>query len=110
MGNTPKPCDSCKHLYYDCMQKDNPAYDAECKYNCEMGNKDCESYTKWIDKDDVLMRTFKRKICDRADEIDPTSELDWYSLSIGFFMALGLDSARAGDYANEARYTYGYWQ
>ena len=28
--NTPKPCYFCKHIYVNCMQKDNPDYKAEC--------------------------------------------------------------------------------
>lgn len=41
--NTPKPCDSCTYLYYDCIQKDNPGYKAECKKGNEM-KSDCKDY------------------------------------------------------------------
>ena len=44
MGNTPEPCDTCKYLYADCMHKDDPAYDAECKLDMPMGEKDCPKY------------------------------------------------------------------
>jgi len=63
-----------------------------------------------IDKDDVLLLTFKRKICDHAKEIDPNDELCWESLAIGFFMALGLSFERAYEYSREAGYKYEYWQ
>lgn len=36
-------------------------------------------------------------------------ELDWYSLSIGFFTALGLSKEIVTDLALDARYTHGYW-
>lgn len=41
MPNTPEPCLRCKHLYADCMQKDNPDYSAECKLGLEMEKDDC---------------------------------------------------------------------
>jgi len=49
--NTPKPCDTCTHLYYDAMQKLNPNYMAECKEELEMGKKDCLKHTEWRSKD-----------------------------------------------------------
>lgn len=44
--NTPKPCNTCKNLYWDCMCEDDPSYDAECKLDLEMGNKKCKEYKK----------------------------------------------------------------
>lgn len=45
--NTPKPCDTCKNLYWDCLQEDNPFYTAECKRNLQMGNKKCKEYKEY---------------------------------------------------------------
>jgi len=47
--NTPKPCDSCLHLYYDALQKDNPSYKAECKKGMKMkpGCKEYKHYN-WV--------------------------------------------------------------
>jgi hypothetical protein len=28
--NTPKPCDTCKHLYVNVLHEDDPTYGAEC--------------------------------------------------------------------------------
>lgn len=44
--NTPSPCDKCEHLYYDCMQKDNPSDSAECKLGLSLGNKKCPKFKK----------------------------------------------------------------
>jgi hypothetical protein len=48
--NTPKPCDTCGWLYADCMQKDNPTYQAECmcrKEDCTYGKKGCPNWVHW---------------------------------------------------------------
>ena len=42
--NTPKPCDSCKNLYYDCLQEDDVYYTAECSLGLELGNITCSKY------------------------------------------------------------------
>ena len=44
--NTPEPCDTCKHLYWDCRCEDDPAYTAECKLELELGNLDCVKYDR----------------------------------------------------------------
>ena len=41
--NTPKPCDTCKYLYYDAFSKDDPSYSAECKKGHNLG-KNCLDY------------------------------------------------------------------
>jgi hypothetical protein len=46
--NTPSPCNTCVHLYYDALQKDNPDYTAECKLMLELGNLDCKEYKHWV--------------------------------------------------------------
>jgi len=48
--NTPRPCDDCENLYYECMQEDDPDYLAECKLGLELGDVNCPAYEKWIDR------------------------------------------------------------
>jgi hypothetical protein len=55
------------------------------------------------------LKQFKLEICDRAKEVDPKDHLDWYSLSIGYFMAKRIDIKQAIALATIARYTYKYW-
>jgi len=64
--NTPEPCDSCKHLYANAMEKENPAYMAECKKGYEMGVKTCLGYRHWKthlerNKDIANQDTYKEK-------------------------------------------------
>jgi hypothetical protein len=54
--NTPKPCDTCKNLYYDVMQRENPDYMAECMMfsigAVWFGKEDCPYFTTenyWYD-------------------------------------------------------------
>ena len=49
--NTPKPCDTCKQLYVDAMQKDNPLCMAECKLGLPLDIEDCPFYALSIDYD-----------------------------------------------------------
>lgn len=49
--NTPEPCDTCKHLYYDPLYEDDPDCLIECKLGNEMGNKDCPDYLNWKETD-----------------------------------------------------------
>lgn len=48
--NTPEPCDTCNHLYYNCMTEDDPTDSAECKLNKEMGIDGCPFYQRWVEK------------------------------------------------------------
>jgi len=41
--NTPKPCDTCIHLYYDALSKNDPSYTAECKKGHDLEKK-CSDY------------------------------------------------------------------
>jgi hypothetical protein len=45
--NTPKPCDTCRHLYWDVFSEEDPSYLAECTLDKEMGNLDCRNYNPW---------------------------------------------------------------
>ena len=46
--NTPKPCDTCKNLYWDVMSEDDPCSMAECKYGMPMGDMFCKGYEKGL--------------------------------------------------------------
>jgi hypothetical protein len=52
---------------------------------------------------------FRDEICARAEEIDPDEERDWWDLSLGFFLAAGLDVESAEEMATFVRYEMGYW-
>lgn len=55
-----------------------------------------------------LLMQFKEDVCNKANEID-ADELDWFALSIGYFMAKGCSFERAHHWAMEARYKHHYW-
>lgn len=42
--NTPKPCDTCKHLYWDVMTEEDPSSSAECWKDLLMGDLECKEY------------------------------------------------------------------
>ena len=46
--NTPEPCDSCHHLYFDCMTEDDPRDIAMCKVHMTTGIKSCPKYVHWM--------------------------------------------------------------
>ena len=47
---------------------------------------------------------FVNAIHDRAIEIDPTNEQDWYSLTLGWAIGKGLTPDEAHDFARYIRY------
>lgn len=53
---------------------------------------------------ETLARQFKLEITDRASDVDPSSEHDWHSLSLGWAIAKGLPIDRAHSFATELRY------
>ena len=55
------------------------------------------------------LERFKTEICNHSKDIDPSSERDWYDLSLGFFLAIGHNIDDATDLAVYARYTCQYW-
>lgn len=57
----------------------------------------------------TYLQKFKVQVCDRAAEVDPSDEYDWFALSLGFFIALGLTLDDANALAIEARYDHHYW-
>jgi hypothetical protein len=56
-----------------------------------------------------VLEKFRAEVCARSQAVDPQGERDWYDLSYGFFLGLGLDPEDAHTAANEARYTHQYW-
>jgi len=42
--NTPKPCDTCENLYYNCLLEDDPNDISECKFDLPLGNRKCKKY------------------------------------------------------------------
>lgn len=51
-----------------------------------------------------LQNLFKIEISDRASEVDPDSELDWFSLTLGWVIAKGISPEAAFDFALHIRY------
>ena len=65
--NTPEPCCHCKNLYSDCMHKDDPFYEAECKLGLTVGRGLCKKYysdkhsnIKRYDKHGILIIEYRR--------------------------------------------------
>ena len=42
--NTPKPCDTCTHCYWNILYEECEDDSAECLLNMKMGNPACEHY------------------------------------------------------------------
>jgi hypothetical protein len=51
-----------------------------------------------------LIAQFQVEVFDKAIEIDPTNELDWYSITVGWALAKGLEPNKAIDFAIHIRY------
>lgn len=56
-----------------------------------------------------VKEAFRKEVCEKWQEVDLDSRLDWYDLSIGFFLAKGLNIKEAHELASEVRYKYEYW-
>lgn len=48
--------------------------------------------SKWID-------VYKQEIDDRAEEIDPSNNEDWFSMTLGWAIAKGMSIDAAGSFA-----------
>lgn len=59
--------------------------------------------------EDLIIQRFRLEVCRRGRAIDSSEDLDWFSLSIGFFIACGIKPARAYDLATHVRYDKQYW-
>ncbi len=53
---------------------------------------------------------YKKLVCDRAKDVDPSNEYDWFALSLGFLMGYGLTLDEAHDLSLWIRYTAGDFQ
>jgi len=51
-----------------------------------------------------LQAKFKSEVSDRAAEIDPSDEQDWFSLTLGWAIANGLSPDEAHSFASHIRY------
>lgn len=58
---------------------------------------------------DNPLTAFRDEVCVRANDIDPDDSLDWYSVSIGFFLARGVEIGMARALALKARHEHMYW-
>lgn len=56
-----------------------------------------------------LEHKFKTEMCEHADEVDPTGEQDWFSLSLGWAIGKGLTFEAAWEFAVRMRYTLHYF-
>lgn len=54
--------------------------------------------------DEALIDQFTTEVHDRAEEVDETSEQDWYSLTLGWAIAKGLEPEPAHMFAIYIRY------
>jgi hypothetical protein len=51
-----------------------------------------------------MVNAFKREVSDRAGEIDPAKEQDWFSLTLGWALAKGMKPEDAHRFAIFIRY------
>ncbi len=49
-----------------------------------------------------LVKKFKEEVYDRAKEIDPENERDWFDMAYGYFLGNGVDRDTAFDLALES--------
>jgi len=59
---------------------------------------------------ETLAEQFKVTVCFKSDVVDPQGEQDWYSLSLGWALAQGLDPDEAHEFAQYVRYDKNHWQ
>jgi hypothetical protein len=48
-------------------------------------------------------KRWDKEIFEKAKEIDPDDERDWFDMAYGFFLALGFESETASDMAWQAK-------
>lgn len=68
-----------------------------------------DTFNKYPDYMKAAITSFKQEACSKAKELDPEKEQDWFSLSLGYFIAKGLTIDQAHDASLMSRYTFGYW-
>jgi len=54
--------------------------------------------------DEALVELFKAEIHNRASDVDPSNCQDWFSLTLGWAIAKGLDPSAAHEFASYIRY------
>lgn len=64
----------------------------------------------WTNQELEHLNSFRQDCCEHSAEIDPSDEQDWFSLSIGYFIAKGMPIMRAYELALHARYDHEYWE
>lgn len=57
-----------------------------------------------FEPDQTMLEQFKKEVSDHATEVDPESEEDWHSLTIGWAIAKGLSPRNARTFAGHVRY------
>lgn len=62
------------------------------------------SATEYPMNRDELALQFKSEVSNRAEEVDPEDERDWYALTLGWALAKGLAPAAAHEFARYIRY------
>lgn len=55
--------------------------------------------------DEKMIAAFKTDVSDRATEVDPDNEQDWFSLTLGWAIAKGLTPRNAHSFACHIRYS-----
>lgn len=58
---------------------------------------------------DEAISAFKNFCLSSQSEDEELEEVEWYDMSIGYFLALGLDVETSIEAAIECRYTHQYW-
>lgn len=62
--------------------------------------------TKYAD----IIASFKAEVCDNFDKVDLGSELDFYAISLGYFIAKGISIDESHALSIYVRYTLQYWE
>jgi len=52
---------------------------------------------------------FKSEVCSYPRTVDPGDEVDWFDLSVGYFLALDFPIDEVYEMAREVRYKLNYW-
>lgn len=55
------------------------------------------------------VKRFRKEVCEVCGKVDPGDQYDWFSLSLGFFLALGLSLDVSHRLSLWCRYDQQYW-
>ena len=50
--------------------------------------------------EEAVIAKWKERVKDRAAEVDPDAQFDWYDVCFGFFLGYGFEPDRANDLAS----------